>query len=248
MLNKESERKVARKEAQEEAFEEIPLLGGRLTPGIVRVGDTVRRPPKSNADFVHDLLPWLEGQGFRFAPRFLGIDEQGRDILSYLEGHTWSGGGSGLPDDLLIQAVRAIRHLHDVTAGSQLAQGHEIVAHNELGPHNTIFHKDQLIGFIDWDDAAPGTRLRDLANAVYNYVDVGPWANQTADEQAKRIHLMCAAYGWDDPIAIVNDFEADLQQALRNHQQAGRTGAIKVFEEEVAWMRSRAQELRLMLR
>src|SRR5436305_899938 len=131
---------------------------------------------------------------------------------------------------------------------SQLAQGHEIVAHHELGPHNTIFHENRLVGFIDWDDAAPGTRLRDLANAVYNYVDVGHWANQTADEQARRIHLMCAAYGWDDPIALVNDFEADLQQALRNHEQAGRTGAIKVFEEEVNWMRQRAQELRLALR
>jgi len=88
------------------------------------------------------------------APRFLGVDEQDRDILSYLEGHTWSGGGSGLSDDLLIQAARVIRRLHDLTAGSPLAQGHEMVAHNELGPHNTIFHENRLVGLIDWDDAA----------------------------------------------------------------------------------------------
>ena len=85
-----------------------------------------------------------------------------------------------------------------------------------------------------------------LPNAVYNYVDVSHWANQEASEQARRIHLMCAAYGWDDPLALINDFEADLQQALRNHEQAGRTGAIKIFEKEVNWMRQRAQELRLM--
>ena len=48
-----------------------------------------------------------------------------------------------------------------------------------------------------------------LPNAVYNFVDVSHWANQTADEQARRISLMCVAYGWDDPIALVNDFEAD---------------------------------------
>ena len=137
---------------------------------------------------------------------------------SYLEGLTWSGSGSTLPDELLIQAARVIRHLHDLTAGSQLAQGQEIVAHNELGPHNTIFQENQLVGLIDWDDAAPGTRLRDFANAVYNYVDVGHWAHQSALEQARRIRLMCVAYGWDDPIAIVNDFEADVQQALRNHE------------------------------
>ena len=102
-----------------------------------------------------------------------------------------------------------------------------------MGPHNTIFQDGHLVGFIDWDDAAPGTQLRDLANAVYNYVDVSHWANQTADEQARRIRLMCAAYGWDDPIALINDFEADLQQALRNHEQAGRVGAIKIFAKEV---------------
>ncbi len=236
-----------RKDEQKESPEEIPLLGGQLTLGIVRVGNTVRRVPKGNATFVHDLLLWLEEQAFGFGPRFLGMDEQGREILSYLEGQTWPNSGSELSDDLLMQAAKAIRGYHDATAGSRLAQGHEIVAHHELGPHNTIFQENRLVGFIDWDDAAPGTRLRDLANAIYNYVDVGHWSNQTADEQARRIRLMCAAYGWDDPIAIVNDFEADLQQALRNHEQAGRAGAIKIFAEEVNWMRHRAQDLRLVL-
>ena len=219
------------KETHEESFQEIPLQGGRLTPGIVRVGNTVRRPPKSNAAFVHDLLLFLERQGFRYAPRFLGMDERGREILGYLEGQAWPDSGSRLSDDMLVQVAQIIRSYHNVTAGSTLAQSHEIVAHNELGPHNTIFHEHQVVGFIDWDDAAPGTRLRDFANAVYNYVDVGHWANQTADVQARRIRLMCAAYGWDDPIAIVDDFEADLKQALRNHEQAGRTGAVRVFQE-----------------
>jgi Ser/Thr protein kinase RdoA (MazF antagonist) len=202
---------------------------------------------KRNAAFVHDLLLFLEDQGFPFAPRFFGRDERGRDILSYLDGAIWPDSGSKLPDALLEQAARAIRRYHDVTAGSRLSQGHEIVAHYELGPHNTIFQEGYLVGFIDWDDAAPGTRLRDLANAVYNYVDVGHWANQTADEQARRIHLMCDAYGRDDPLALVNDFEADLQQALHNRKQADRTGAVKIFEEEVNWMRLRAQELRRAL-
>lgn len=235
-------------ETPREPLPELPLLGGQITPGIVQVGKTVRRPPKNNADFVHQLLLWLEQQGFDFAPRFLGVDEQGRDMLTYLEGQTWPDSGATLPDELLVQAAQIIRRYHDLTAHCPLAQGQEIVAHHELGPHNTIFQENRLIGLIDWDDAAPGTRLRDLANAVYNYVDVGHWgsttANQTADEQARRIHLMCTIYGWDDPIALINDFEADLQQALRNHEQAGRVNAIKMFATEVNWMRQRAQELR----
>lgn len=134
----------------------------------------MRRPAKGNAAFVHDLLLWLEEKGFPFTPRFLGVDEQGRDILTYLPGQIWSYSGSGLSDDLLVHVARIIRTYHDLTAGSWLAPGHEIVAHHELGPHNTIFQENRLIGFIDWDDAAPGTRLRDLANAVYNYVGIPP--------------------------------------------------------------------------
>ncbi len=64
---------------------EIPLLGGQLTPGIMRVRNTVHRLPKGNAAFVHTLLVFLEEQGFPLAPRFLGIDEQGREVLSYLD-------------------------------------------------------------------------------------------------------------------------------------------------------------------
>jgi len=69
-----------------EPLAEIPLPGGQLTPAIVRVGNTVRRLPKGNVAFVHDLLVFLENQGFPFVPRFLGMDEQGREILRYLEG------------------------------------------------------------------------------------------------------------------------------------------------------------------
>lgn len=223
--------------------EEIPLLGGQITHGIVRVGATVRRPQNSNSPFVHKLLHFLEQQGFHEAPRFLGIDEQGREILSYIEGRTLPGSGYKLSDDLLVKTAGLIRRLHDLTAGSSLALDHEIVAHHELGPHNTIFQDDQPVGIIDWDGAAPGTRLRDFANAVWCYVDVGNQA-WPAQEQARRIQLMCDAYGWDDPIALVNDIEADIQQALRNHEQAGREGAIRVFREEVSRMRVCAEELR----
>ena len=47
-------------EPQREPLAEIPLLGGQLTPGIVRVGNIVRRPPKGNVAFVHDLLLFLD--------------------------------------------------------------------------------------------------------------------------------------------------------------------------------------------
>lgn len=147
---------------------ELPLVGGRQTQGVVRIGDTVRRPTGPHSPFVHDLLRYLQAVGFEVAPRLLGVDERGREILTFVEGEVPHGQGSRPPSDArLANAAATIRRLHDATAGSPLADGAEIVAHNELGPHNTVFVGDEPVAFIDWDDAAPGTRLFDLANAVH---------------------------------------------------------------------------------
>jgi hypothetical protein len=67
---------------------EVPLTGGRVARGVVRVAETVRRPLPADPDYVHGLLLHLERCGFEGAPRFLGIDSRGREILSYIEGST----------------------------------------------------------------------------------------------------------------------------------------------------------------
>ena len=65
---------------------EVPLNGGRVSAGVVRVENTVRRPPTTNSDFVHRLLGHLAAKGFDGAPSFLGTDERGRDILTFIDG------------------------------------------------------------------------------------------------------------------------------------------------------------------
>jgi Glycine transporter len=65
---------------------EQALAGGRQTQGIVRVGQTVRRALHQRSDYVHALLRHLEAVGFDGAPRLLGIDARGREVLSYLPG------------------------------------------------------------------------------------------------------------------------------------------------------------------
>ncbi|RYD34038.1 MAG: aminoglycoside phosphotransferase family protein, partial [Verrucomicrobiaceae bacterium] len=58
---------------------EIPLTGGQITGGVVRVGDTVRRPRTEASAFVAELLGMLREKGFEGAPVYLGIDAKGRD-------------------------------------------------------------------------------------------------------------------------------------------------------------------------
>ena len=68
---------------------EVPLAGGDVNIGenvVVRVDDTVRRPRSDRADAVHALLRHFESVGFDGAPRFLGVDQRGREVLSFVEG------------------------------------------------------------------------------------------------------------------------------------------------------------------
>lgn len=215
---------------------EVLLTGGFQTPGVVRVGATVRRPTGKHSPFVHELLRFLEATGFEGAPRLLGIDERGREILTFLAGDVIHDvGAHPLTDVELAQAATLIRRFHDVTMGSRLAAGAEIVCHNELGPHNTVFVNGRPVAFIDWDDAAPGTRLRDFANAIWCFVNVGASGGPIAD-QARRIQVMCDGYGWADPGAIVDEIHADLCRALAKHERAGRREPTRIFGELVHWM------------
>ncbi|MBK8050530.1 MAG: hypothetical protein IPK16_27550 [Anaerolineales bacterium] len=64
------------------------LSGGNVNIGVVRIGATVRRGQTAASPAVHQLLRHLEARGFDGCPRFLGTDEQGREVLSYIEGST----------------------------------------------------------------------------------------------------------------------------------------------------------------
>jgi hypothetical protein len=178
------------------------LPGGFVTT-VVRAGDTVRRRPSPNAAFVHDLLRLLEARGWDGAPRFLGVDERGREVLSYLEGHVPWAPGAGqaagvASDDSLAEVARLVRQLHDLTAGTPLAGPAEVVCHNDLSPRNTVYRDTgnglRPVAFLDWDIAAPGARLHDLAHVCWQFLDLGPAVTDLA-ETARRLRLLCGAYG-----------------------------------------------------
>src|SRR5688572_13902241 len=94
--------------------DEIPLAGGNSAT-VVRVGDTVRRTQNPNSPAIHALLRHLEAQGFAGAPRLLGIDAQGREVLSFLPGtvsigpDTWSDAAAHAAGLLLRDYHAAVR-------------------------------------------------------------------------------------------------------------------------------------------
>jgi Ser/Thr protein kinase RdoA (MazF antagonist) len=179
---------------------EIPLEGGRITPGVVRVGDTVRRSTNPNSPFVHELLQHLEEVGFDGAPRFLGVDERGREILSYREGDVPDNIRPDYSDEVLAGAARLLRRYHDATAGRTSA---EVVCHNDISPVNTVFDNGMPVALIDYDAAAPGERLRDLAYGLFLWLTIEPDAVPLS-EQARRTHVFFDAYGTEVPPNLVD--------------------------------------------
>ncbi|HEY1573360.1 MAG TPA: phosphotransferase [Pseudonocardiaceae bacterium] len=180
----------------------MPLAGGwRSAP--VRVGDTVRRPLGRRAEFVHALLRHFERAGWPGAPKLLGIDERGREILSYLDGHVpWRS-----PPRAGVAAVaRLLRECHDLTAGTELAADQEVVCHNDLSPKNTVYRRAasewRPVAFLDWDTAAPGERVHDVAHLCWQFLPLDPRATDPADT-ARRLRTVADAYGLADRSALV---------------------------------------------
>jgi len=186
---------------------ETPLKGGNMNSGVVRVGDTVRRPAGPWTPAVHALLHHLHAVGFSGAPRPLGLDEQGREVLTFIPGVVaWPDNFHLLHgDDQLRRATRLIREFHDAVAEFTPppharwqtlipADGDDIIAHHDLAPWNLIINDHQW-AFIDWDVAAPGTRLWDLAYAIHGFVPLTANPTYQRDDATHRLRLIADTYG-----------------------------------------------------
>ena len=190
----------------------IPLTGGRLTHGVVRIEDTVRRPASEKSAFTAELLHLLEAQGFAGAPRHLGQDDDGRDILTYLDGwvpprfQRWQ-------DDQLAAAGALIRAFHDATRGSRLAGHHPVVCHHDPGPNNFVFRDNRPVALIDFDTTEPGSPLEDIGYAAWTWCIASKYDDP--DRQAAQVRVLADAYGLTAPqrTAVV---DATMEQQLRN--------------------------------
>lgn len=200
-------------------------LGGAVT-GAVRVGDTVRRSMGPWSPAIHALLRHLERAGFDGAPKLLGIDEYGREILSYLPGPTvFEATAGATPGDLdmILEALGGqLRRYHDAvrdftmppttrwrfrTAGVEPGQ---VVCHNDLAPRNTIWRGGTDLAFIDWDLAAPHSPLWDVAHAAWQFVPLqhdelamGEGWPEPPDRR-RRLRILCDSYGVTSPAELLS--------------------------------------------
>ncbi len=206
--------------------------------GTVRVGDTVRRPWQPWHRPVHALLAHLRSVGFSEVPAVRGVDDEGREVLQWVEGDAGVEPVSSevSSDHALVEVAKLIRRFHDATTTFHWEPGGwnplladptgstEVMCHNDLSTYNIIYRRAEPVALIDWEFASPGSRLWDLAYASVwlvplhspEYCLSAGWGNI---DYARRLRLFCDSYGLDstrhDLLDVVSERQARNREQLR---------------------------------
>ncbi|TBN57087.1 aminoglycoside phosphotransferase family protein [Glaciihabitans arcticus] len=172
---------------------EHPLEGGDVTEGLVRIGETVRRPSAVTSEPVRRLLEGLAELGFAGAPRHLGVDAADRHVLDFVSGEVatrpwpaWLG-----DEDRLASVARLVRAyddaaleiglpewssamLRDDPPGTPptIAGEPQFIGHVDITPENVVFRDDAAFSLIDFDLARPATRAEEVVNMLLWWA---PW-------------------------------------------------------------------------
>ena len=252
--------------------EETPLQGGTANRGrVTRVGGTVRRPQTTGSPAVHALLQHLEEKGFDGAPRHLGEDPAGREVLTWVEGEVpiqptpaWAW-----TDDALVSVAQLLRRYHEAVEDfdpEPLAWATQVpapwrrgtVSHNDPNLDNVVFRDGRAVALIDFDLASPGCAAWDLASAARLWVplqdprDVPP---ALADRLVERLRLLLDSYGLtgDDRRDVVEALPGSLvwgYDIVRAGAQGGHEGytdywtqAQQRYLRGLAWLETNTERL-----
>lgn len=233
--------------------EERRLEGG--INQVAQVGQTVRRTVGAWSASVHELLEHLEASGLAGAPRFLGIDQDGREILSLVAGET--PGPMMLGPAVLESAAGLLRRYHDEVEGWKPTVGAwqtppvpvgepEVICHNDTAPWNLIARDGAIVAFVDWDTAAPGPRMWDLAYLAYTLVPLAApenlepmgWPSPTpVHERLARIRdaYGCTPAQWDTFLDTIPARVRAAYDTMRTWATEGRPGWQAQWEQPEPW-------------
>jgi hypothetical protein len=223
-----------------ESEREVVLAGGNLTR-VVRIGNTVRRETGPWTPSIHRLLRHIRGRGFDLAPETTGIDELGREILTFIPGETLSE--SPWPrwvwsDELLDEAVAVLADYHRTVAdfrptlvesrlGTESLNSDQIVCHNDFAPYNCVFRDGHIAGVIDWDVVCAGDRAWDLAFFAWHWVPLySPTPEltwRTVDVCGRRLRQIVDSYGLK--------YRSDFVERIVARIETSRSGILKRASE-----------------
>ncbi len=236
-------------------MDEEVLHGGVANAGqVTRVGAHVLRPSNPHSQTIHHFLTALHDSGFDGASVPVGIDDDGRERLRFIEGDVpvppfpaWAQA-----DDVLASVAALLRRFHEASrsfdpAGSTWSDemvdphGGTVVCHNDVCLENVVFRDGVAVGLLDFDFAAPGRPVYDVAQFARMCIPVDDPVNAarlgfTPADPAARLRLVADTYGLDadlrhELVAIVSESIERGGQFVRRRIEAGDANFIKMFND-----------------
>jgi hypothetical protein len=192
------------------------LRGGVANAGkVVRRGEFVLRPSNPHSTSVHSFLTQLRSTGFEGASLPVEIQDDGRERLVFIEGDVpvppfpaWA-----LADDALASIALLMRSFHEASSqvpvglgtwSDEMADpaGGSMICHNDVCLENVVFRDGRAIGLLDFDFAAPGPPIRDLASFARMCVPIDDDVNAIrlgfeVNNRPVRLRLVADTYGLD---------------------------------------------------
>lgn len=229
------------------------VLKGGNSSEVVRISDKVHRTAGLWTSTIHQLLKQLRSEGISEVPEPFGLDEQGREVLSFIEG---KAGNYPLPDwlwseNILHESFVLMRRIHDATKVKDYREAiwqhpshepQEVICHNDFAPYNMVFKNDRVVGLIDFDTASPGPRIRDVSYLAYRLIPFCEDAGANAPSISMRMERLSSAiksYGMNFTIQEVLHTMAtrltDLAES--SEEQSKRTGKLDLAEHAAMYRR-----------
>lgn len=230
------------------------VLAGNDTHPVVRIGDTVHRPTSWWTPAVHELLKYLESINFKYSPRVLGFDDQGREILTFMDGESGKEGWFKIHSDQgLRNYAKFLREYHQAVAGYKpaadsvwaYAEGGlkpgEIICHGDFGPWNITWDGETPVGIIDWDLVFPTKPSYDIMYALewsapfHDDKMALEWHHfKEIPDRKRRIDVFLEAYGTSrQEIGDVVSGVAAMQRTGANHE---KLLAERGLQPQVDWV------------
>lgn len=171
---------------------------------------------------MHDLLAHLADAGVDGIPRVLGVDAEGREVLTFLRGRSIEVDKEAAPDATLAQAAQWLRRFHDAVrwyepgqrvwrqTDAALTPG-QLICHNDTGAYNWIIEGDRFVGMIDWDQAGPGQPIDDLAFLCWSGIPL--FREVPTADAVRRVQLAAQCYGGIDPRELLDAVASRMRRA-----------------------------------
>ena len=231
-----------------------PLLGGVANAGaVVREGFYVLRPSNPHTDLIHRLLRHVRAAGFDGVPEPMGIDPDRRERLVFIPGDVpmppfppWSQ-----TDEALSSIAELLARYHAAAEGFEVSpqaawnaeladpSGGTLMCHNDVCLENVVFRDGVAVALLDFDFAAPGRPIYDLAVMARLCIpldtpdDAATWGWRSPDP-FRRLRLAADSYGLpprrEELVEVIEQGMSNVGEFVRRRVERGEPAFVEMWE------------------